>query len=117
MAKWCDEKARYKQYKARKEQLPASYHEALGAVERHALSFGPAKGDSLLSLVEDLVALFEQGAANGTAVSEIVGDNPVEFVDTFLTTPTPAWRRSPRPANGWFGLCALTITRPSEDFV
>ena len=43
MTKWRDEKTRYKQYKARKEQLPASYQEAIDAVERYALQFGPAR--------------------------------------------------------------------------
>ena len=33
MAKWRDEKKRYKRYKVRKEQLPARCHEAIDAVQ------------------------------------------------------------------------------------
>ena len=42
------------------------------------------KGDVLLSMLEDLADLFEQSAANGTPVREIVGDDPVEFAEAFL---------------------------------
>ena len=35
-------------------------------------------------MFEDLVELFEQAAADGTPIREIVGDDPVEFADTFL---------------------------------
>ena len=47
--------------------------------------FGPiGKGDSVLSMLEDLADLFEQSAANGTPIREIVGEDPVEFAETFL---------------------------------
>jgi DNA-binding ferritin-like protein (Dps family) len=35
-------------------------------------------------MFEDLADLFEQAAANGTPIREIVGDDPVEFVETFV---------------------------------
>src|SRR4051812_48328088 len=62
MAKWRNEKRRYRQYKARKEQLPASYLEAIDAVERYALRFGPATGETVVTMLEDLAGIFEQGA-------------------------------------------------------
>ena len=37
-----------------------------------------------LSMLEDLADLFEQSAANGTPIREIVGDDPVEFAEAFL---------------------------------
>ena len=42
------------------------------------------KGDILVSMLEDLADLFEQSAANGTPIREIVGQDPVEFAETFL---------------------------------
>ena len=42
------------------------------------------KGDTLMSMLEDLADLFEQSAANGTPIRAIVGDDPVEFAETFL---------------------------------
>ncbi len=92
MAKWRDEKKRYKRYKARKEQLPASYHEAIDAVERYALRFGPATGQTVVTMLEDLVEIFELGANGGTPVREIVGDDPVHFTEDFLKN---------YPANPW----------------
>ena len=34
-------------------------------------------------MLEDLADLFEQAAADGTPIREIVGDDPVEFVEAF----------------------------------
>ena len=45
--------------------------------------FVPADGDSAASEFEDLADLFEQGAADGTPIREIVGEDPVEFVEAF----------------------------------
>ena len=91
-AKWIErvtgsleEKKRYKQYKARKEQLPANYRTAIDALERYLTYFGSiTKGDVLVSMLEDLADLFEQSAANGTPIRAIVGEDPVEFAETFI---------------------------------
>jgi DNA-binding ferritin-like protein (Dps family) len=37
-------------------------------------------------MFEDLAELFERAAADGTPVREIVGDDPLEFVETFVRT-------------------------------
>src|SRR3954452_18262229 len=95
MAKWREEKKRYKQYKARKEQLPASYVEAIDAVERYALRFGPATGDSVVTMLEDLAGIFEQGAKDGAPVRKIVGADPVRFTEDFLEKyPASPWART-----------------------
>ncbi|MGA8086227.1 MAG: DUF1048 domain-containing protein [Terracidiphilus sp.] len=85
---WLEQKRRYRQYKARTEQLPANYHTAIDALERYMLFFGPGKGDSLLPMLEDLADLFEQSAANGIPVRAVVGENPVEFAEAFLRNYT-----------------------------
>jgi DNA-binding ferritin-like protein (Dps family) len=80
-----DQKKRYRQHKARTEQLPANYRTAVEALERYLMYFGSiAKGDILVSMLDDLTDLFEQSAANGIAIREIVGEDPVEFAETFL---------------------------------
>ena len=87
-----EQKKRYRQYKARTEQLPASYHTAIDALERYTEFFGPTKGDSLLPMLEDLADLFERSAANGTSVRAVVGENPVEFAEAFLRNyPAGQW--------------------------
>jgi DNA-binding ferritin-like protein (Dps family) len=80
-----EQKRRYRQYKARTERLPANYHTAIDALERYLNYFGSiTKGDILVSMLEDLADLFEQSAANGTTIRALVGENPVEFAETFL---------------------------------
>ena len=81
---WIEQKRRYRRYTARKEQLPANYHTAIDALERYLLYFGPGQGDSVLSMLEDLADLFEQSAASGTPIREVVGEDPVEFSEAFL---------------------------------
>ena len=97
MAKWRDEKKRYRQYKARKAELPASYQAAADTVERYAIHFGPGTGETLVPLLEDLIDLFEKGAADGTPVRTIVGDDPVQFVEDFLRNyPVSEWINTER---------------------
>lgn len=85
ISKMIDEKRRYRRYKARTEQLPANYHAAIDALERYLMYFGAiTKGDTLATMLDDLADLFEQSAASGTPIRAIIGDDPVEFAETFL---------------------------------
>jgi DNA-binding ferritin-like protein (Dps family) len=80
-----DQKKRYRQYKARKEALPANYRTAIDALERYLTYFGSiTKGEILVSMLEDLADLFEQSAVSGTPIRAIVGEDPVEFAETFV---------------------------------
>ncbi|MFP3462056.1 DUF1048 domain-containing protein [Arthrobacter globiformis] len=80
-----EQKKQYKQYKARTKQLPANYRTAIEALERYLTYFGAiTKGETLVKMLEDLADLFEQSAASGTPVREVVGEDPVEFAETFL---------------------------------
>ncbi|HEX6287116.1 MAG TPA: DUF1048 domain-containing protein [Acidimicrobiia bacterium] len=80
-----EEKRRYRRYKARTAQLPANYRTAIEAVERYLMYAGSiTKGDIIVSMLEDLGDLFEQSAADGTPIREVVGEDPVEFAETFL---------------------------------
>jgi DNA-binding ferritin-like protein (Dps family) len=79
------DKRRWRQYKTRTKQLPENYRTAIGALQRYLTYFGAiTKGDTLMSMLEDLADLFEQSAASGTPIRAIVGDDPVEFAETFL---------------------------------
>ena len=84
-----EQKKRYRQYKARTKQLPANYRSAVEALERYLMYFGSiTRGETLVSMLEDLADLFEQSAANGTPIRAVVGKNPVEFAETFLQNYT-----------------------------
>jgi len=87
------EKRRYRRYKARIEQLPAGYRTAVAALERYMYYLGGlGDGASILSMLDDLADLFEQGAADDTPIREIVGEDPVEFIDAFVSNyPMGQW--------------------------
>jgi len=87
-----EQKKRYRQYKARVERLPASYQMAVEALQRYSHYFGGGTAEGGLSMLEDLADLFEQAAASGTPVREIVGEDPVEFAEAFLRNyPQGQW--------------------------
>ncbi|MBG0815832.1 DUF1048 domain-containing protein [Planomonospora sp. ID82291] len=87
-----EDKRRYRRYKARVKGLPAGHRTAVDALERYMQFFGPGKADSLLAMLDDLADLFEQSAADGIPVREIVGEDPVGFAEAFLRNyPEGQW--------------------------
>jgi DNA-binding ferritin-like protein (Dps family) len=85
LSKMIADKMRYRQYKARTARLPTSYHTALEALERYLMYFGSiTDADLMMTMLDDLADLFEQSAADGTAIRSIVGQDPVEFAEAFL---------------------------------
>jgi DNA-binding ferritin-like protein (Dps family) len=84
ISKVIGDKRRWRQYKARVSQLPPNYRRAVEAIERYLMYFGVLDADSAASLFEDVADLFEQAAADGMPIREIVGDDPVEFVDALV---------------------------------
>jgi DNA-binding ferritin-like protein (Dps family) len=90
ISKVIGEKGQWREYKARGRQLPDSYRTALDAIERY-LNYSGTGGDGT-ALYRDLVDLFERSAANGTPIRDVVGDDPVEFIDTFVRNyPKGRW--------------------------
>lgn len=90
--KWIGQKKRYRQYKARAHQLPPDYRAAIEALERYLQHFGPGTGEGVVSMLEDLIDLFEESAANGTPIRDVVGEDPVEFAEAFLRNyPEGSW--------------------------
>jgi DNA-binding ferritin-like protein (Dps family) len=93
VSKMIGDKRRWRAYKARVRQLPPSYRTAVDGVERYLMYFGRGDGPGWASMFEDLADLFEQAAANGTPIREVVGADPVEFVDAFIQNyPEGQWR-------------------------
>ena len=80
-----EDKKRWREYKTRKEQLPASYRTAIDGLERYFTYAGAiVKGGVILQMLEDLADLIEGAAADGTPIRDVVGDDPVEFADLFI---------------------------------
>ena len=78
------DKRRWRAYKARTRALPENYRMAVEGIERYLMYFGAVDSDSAASLFEDVADLFEQAAADGTPIHDIVGDDPVEFVEALV---------------------------------
>jgi len=91
MANWIEtitgsleQKKQYRQYKARTEALPERYRTAAKAFQRYFMYYaGFVDGETLITMMGDFVELWERAAADGTPVRAIVGDDPVEFAETF----------------------------------
>jgi DNA-binding ferritin-like protein (Dps family) len=97
LSKMIGDKRRWRQYRARVRQLPPNYQTAVEAVQRYLMYFGGGDGAGSAQMLEDLADLFEQAAANGTPIREIVGNDPVEFIDTFIQNyPQGQWRTRER---------------------
>jgi DNA-binding ferritin-like protein (Dps family) len=79
-----EQKRQYRQYRARIEALPEPYRTVAKALERYFMyNGGVTDGETAVRMWGDFADLWERAAADGTPVRDIVGDNPVEFADTF----------------------------------
>ncbi len=90
-AKWLEtltgsleQKKQYKQDKSRIDSLPEPYSSAAKAMHRYLLyAGGITDADTLTAMFGDLADLWERAALDGTPMREIVGDDPVDFAETF----------------------------------
>jgi DNA-binding ferritin-like protein (Dps family) len=90
-AKWIEaltgpleQKKQYKQDKARMESLPAPYADAAMAMHRYLMyAGGITDGDTMIRMYTDMADLWERAAVDRTPVRDIVGDDPVDFAETF----------------------------------
>jgi DNA-binding ferritin-like protein (Dps family) len=96
-AKWIElvtgsleQKREYKQQRSRIEALSEPYRSAAKAIQRYFMYNASVvmDGDSALRMLGDFTDLWERAAADGTKVRAIVGDDPVEFADTFAQAYT-----------------------------
>jgi DNA-binding ferritin-like protein (Dps family) len=90
-AKWIEtligpleQKKQYRQDKARIDALPEPYGSAAKAMHRYFMYYGGiTDGDTLITMLGDLADMWERAAVDKTPLRDIVGDNPVEFAETF----------------------------------
>ena len=86
-----EQKKQYKQYKARIEALPEPYGTAAKALQRYFMVYGGVTdGDTAVKMMGDSADLWERAAVDGTPVRAIVGEDPVEFAETFAQAYTGA---------------------------
>jgi DNA-binding ferritin-like protein (Dps family) len=79
-----EQKRQYKRYRVRIDALPEPYRTVAKAMQRYYMYYGGfLDGETAMKMWGDLVDLWERAAADGTPVRAIVGENPVEFAETF----------------------------------
>jgi DNA-binding ferritin-like protein (Dps family) len=91
MANWIDlftgsleQKRQYRRCKARIKALPEPYCTVARALQRYYMVYGGViDGEVAIKMWGDFLDLWERAAADGTSVHAIVGDDPVEFAETF----------------------------------
>jgi DNA-binding ferritin-like protein (Dps family) len=91
MANWIEivtgsleQKKQYRQFLARMKALPEPYSTAAKAFHRYFMVYGGyTDGETLVTMMFDFVELWERAAADGTPIHEIVGEDPVDFAETF----------------------------------
>ena len=80
-----EQKKEYKRYRARIEALPEPYGTVAKALQRYFMVYGGVTdGETIVKMLGDFADLWERAAADGTPVRAIVGDDPVEFAETFV---------------------------------
>ena len=95
-AKWIElvtgsleQKKRYRQYRARIKALPEPYGTVAEAFQRYFMYYGGiVDGETVLRMMDDFADLWDRAAADGMPVRAIVGDDPVEFAETFAQAYT-----------------------------
>jgi len=79
-----EDKRQYRHDKARIDGLPEPQRTAARAMLRYLMYYGAVTaGDALTAMVTDLADLWERAALDGTPVRDIVGEDPVDFAETF----------------------------------
>ncbi len=96
VAKWIEtltgsleQKKQYRRDKDRMDGLPQPYADMANAMHRYLMYYGGiTDGDTLVTMISDLADLWERAAADGTPIRDIVGDDPVDFAETFAQAYT-----------------------------
>ncbi|MBA8792467.1 DNA-binding ferritin-like protein (Dps family) [Friedmanniella endophytica] len=79
-----EEKKQYRQAKARLEALPEPYGSTAKAFHRYLMMYGGmVGGTTIVAMLEDFADLWERAATDRTTLRDVVGDDPVEFAETF----------------------------------
>ncbi|MDR5699338.1 DUF1048 domain-containing protein [Agromyces aerolatus] len=84
-----EQKKQFRQDKARIDGLSEPYATGAKAMHRYLMYYGGiVDGDTLVTMFTDLADLWERAALDGTPVRDLVGEDPVDFVETFAKAYT-----------------------------
>jgi DNA-binding ferritin-like protein (Dps family) len=76
-------------------RLPGDYHFVYQKIQGYMMNFAGGDGMDIVRLLSGVVDLFEEAAASGRKVQDIIGENPAAFCDELIRgadTWTDQWR-------------------------
>ncbi|MEG2789939.1 MAG: DUF1048 domain-containing protein [Romboutsia sp.] len=82
--KMIEDKKEYKEQMARVEALPEDYKFVFEKIHGYMWSFAGGDGHEMLNTQYELIALFEDSAANGKHVLDVTGEDVAGFCDEFM---------------------------------
>lgn len=84
------DKKRYRQFKRDIAALPQPYGDTLLALEKYIWNF--AASGSIMDALEGILQLFQESAAEGLPVAQVIGGDPVEFAESIMAQyPDELW--------------------------
>ena len=73
---------------ARAKALPRDYQIVYGEIMRYLFRRSGGDGMDIVAILNDLLGLFEAGAADGKRVLDVTGEDVATFCDELLRTAT-----------------------------
>lgn len=95
ISKMIKSKREYKERMSRVYALPEDYQYVYKKIQTHMWQFSAGAGYDIMEVHNELIDLFESGAASGKGVLEITGDDVAAFCEELLRnvkTYTEDWR-------------------------
>ncbi|KRL85860.1 DUF1048 domain-containing protein [Lacticaseibacillus pantheris] len=84
------DKKRYKQFTKDVAALPAPYAATVTALTKYMWNF--ARSGAMMDVLEEILRIFQENAAENVPVLQIVGDDPVEFAENIMAQyPDELW--------------------------
>ena len=91
------DKKEWRAMEARAAALPADYRIVYDEIKKYMWRFTAGDGMDIIAILDDLLGLFETGAADGRSALEVTGDDVAAFCDELLRnarTYTENWREA-----------------------
>lgn len=88
---WREEKAEYKEFKRRVNELPEDYKFVFEEIQDYMWTFSDDTGQQMLSAMYDLLDMFEEGVSNGVDVFTLTGEDVGEFADSIVKAVADSW--------------------------
>jgi DNA-binding ferritin-like protein (Dps family) len=88
------DKKEWRRMEARAEALPSDYRIVYGEIKKYMFKFSAGSGMDTVAILQDLLGLFETGAADGRRALEVTGEDVAAFCDELLRnakTYTAQW--------------------------